>query len=366
MKMSIIDWLSEHRIFGFRSKTPWKMMVATIGYLLLLLFAFSGLEAFALVVIAAFAIAVYTDFLSIRSRMLEISIIQKIPGFRSGNKNKMTIAIVGYGFILLVIVQIAPIVAYIFILLLMLCLGVLVTEEYGSRKRESMNKKLRSGKYICSFVDKYGANPTDEAYLELMESLKGDGIRLPMRPVYLKVIQEQERRAIQKIQEQNIISEQKRRAFERRQKAKGLIKYKGKWGTPEQVREWKEIEIGLANNFVNLTSSQFERFTARLFQKMGYTAQITPGTGDFGADIIAKKKDETVLIEVKKYSEGNNVAPRDVQRTLGALWKHKADKAVFITTSDFTIRAREIEKEAPIELWNKRILHEMIKEYFMK
>ncbi len=154
--------------------------------------------------------------------------------------------------------------------------------------------------------------------------------------------------------------------FEKKQRAKGLVKYDNMWGTPKQVKKWKEIGIGLNNNFADLSPYEFEEFVAGLFQKMGYSARKTPNTGDFGADVIATKKGETVLIEVKKYAEGNNVTPKEVQRTLGAIWKYKADKAVFVTTSDFTVRAREVESEGPIELWNKRILHQMVRKYFIE
>jgi len=154
--------------------------------------------------------------------------------------------------------------------------------------------------------------------------------------------------------------------FKRKQQAKGLVYFKGKWGTPKQVKKWKKIYTYLSNNFANLNPYQFEEFIAKLFRKMGYSARKTPNTGDYGADVIAKKDDETILIQVKKYNEGNNVTPKEVQRTLGALWKYKANKAVFITTSSFTVRAKEIEKEAPIELWDKKILHKMVKKYFIE
>jgi len=154
--------------------------------------------------------------------------------------------------------------------------------------------------------------------------------------------------------------------YEEVQKSKGLIKYKERWVTPEQVKKWKEIDIGLNNNFANLSPYEFEDFISELFSKMGYDAKVTSRSGDFGADVIAQKNNEKILIEVKKYSEGTNIRPDQVQRTLGAIWKYNADKAVFITTSNFTVRAKEIEKDGPIELWNKKILHEMVRKYYIE
>ena len=158
---------------------------------------------------------------------------------------------------------------------------------------------------------------------------------------------------------------EKRIKFEKEQEAKGLVEYNHKWGTPEEVEKWKEIDSGLNNNFAHLTPYQFEEFIAELFRKMGYSAFKTKSTGDYGADVIAEKDGKRVLIEVKQYSKGNNVTPKEVQRTLGSLHYHKANKAVFVTTSDFTVRARDIENEAPIELWDKKTLHQMVRKYFV-
>jgi len=160
----------------------------------------------------------------------------------------------------------------------------------------------------------------------------------------------------------------KREAFERKQKDKGFVKYKDKWGTPDQVKKWKEIDVGLSDNFRSMSPYQFEGFIAKLFKKMGYQVEDIVSTGDFGADLIARKGKDIVVIQCKRYEEGNLVTPGEVQRTLGAMHyrKYKANKAVIITTSSFTVRAKDLEKESPIELWDKHILHSMVRKYFIE
>jgi restriction endonuclease Mrr len=54
-----------------------------------------------------------------------------------------------------------------------------------------------------------------------------------------------------------------------------------------------------------------------------------------------------------------------VQQTLGAMWKVKADQSIIVTTSGFTVYAREQAKEAPIELWDKRTLQEFVMKYMI-
>jgi len=178
------------------------------------------------------------------------------------------------------------------------------------------------------------------------------------------MLEGENRQRLQKLQQER--HEEKHRRFEASQRAKGLVKYRNKWGTPEQVRRWREIEVGLNDNFAHMSPYEFEGFIAELFRRMGYDAQKTINTGDYGADVIAKKDGKTVLIQVKKYSHGSLVTPHEVQGTLGALWKYKADKAVLVTTSDFTTRAKDLENGAPIELWDKDILHRMVRKYFIE
>jgi restriction system protein len=167
------------------------------------------------------------------------------------------------------------------------------------------------------------------------------------------------------------IEELRRLRFEKTQRAKGLIKYvtadgEEKWGKPEEVKKWKEAEIGLENNFANLSPFEFEDFIAKLFEKIGYKTQKMRNTGDYGCDILATDGKKNVVIQCKKNKEGNLVGNQAVQQTLGSMWKFKAKKAILVTTSDFTPMAREQAEGAPIELWNKKVLHEMVRRYLIE
>jgi len=175
-----------------------------------------------------------------------------------------------------------------------------------------------------------------------------------------------------RLEERRRLEEAKRREqFEKEQMAKGLVKFvdrlgRERWGTPEQVREWKIVDIGMRDHFAKYSPREFERFIAELFTKMGFKVELGPGVKDFGADIIAKRGTDSVVIQVKKWRTGHNIGAKEVQKALGSMWKFKANKAIIITTSDFTIYAEEQAKGAPIELWNYRILCEMIENYILK
>ena len=119
------------------------------------------------------------------------------------------------------------------------------------------------------------------------------------------------------------------------------------------------------SNYAFISPYEFEELVGEVFKKMGYQIEITSKSGDYGVDIIARDKNDVIAIQTKKYNKGNNVSNRDVQRLLGAMQLStiKANKAILITTSDFTVQAKEQEKETPVELWNGEYLNSIILKY---
>lgn len=183
---------------------------------------------------------------------------------------------------------------------------------------------------------------------------------------YLQKIRDKVEVRIKKEREEQKEKGREIKKFEEKQRKKGLVKFEDKWGTPEQIKKWKEVNYGIDKNFMNLSHFQFEKFVAELFEKMGYNTTVTRKTGDFGVDVIAKDKHDTIAIQVKQNRAGNNVSNIIVQNILGSMWKVKANKSIIITTSDFTVQAKEQAQEAPVELWNLRTLKQIVRKYFIE
>jgi len=125
------------------------------------------------------------------------------------------------------------------------------------------------------------------------------------------------------------------------------------------------IEVLINSGYSLISPFEFEDLVATLFNRMGYGTEVTSKTGDYGIDIIAKDENNVIAIQTKKYAKGNNVGNRDVQRLLGAMQlRHvKANKAILITTSDFTLQAVEQAKETPIELWDGACISSLLRRY---
>lgn len=152
--------------------------------------------------------------------------------------------------------------------------------------------------------------------------------------------------------------------FENEQRAKGLQKFKGRWGTPSQVIRWKKLYTGLASDFMDRSPRQFEEFVSELFEIMGYSTSLTTLSKDFGADVIAKKDNDTIVIQVKRFRPDNKVGVKEINQVLGSMHPYNANRAIVVTTSDFTSDARKLARRAPVELWNRAKLYEQIESHF--
>lgn len=124
--------------------------------------------------------------------------------------------------------------------------------------------------------------------------------------------------------------------------------------TPEELleNEYQKLKENTERELlerVKLCSPQFfERFVVDLLVKMGYggsrkdAGEAIGGSGDEGIDGIIKEDKlglDVIYIQAKRWD--NNVGRPEIQKFVGALSGKRANKGVFITTSDFTDDARK-------------------------
>ena len=106
----------------------------------------------------------------------------------------------------------------------------------------------------------------------------------------------------------------------------GLYEYRGFWDEKEVIEDMKRADIGVAENFQNLSPYEFEDFIAKLFRAKGYDARKTSNSGDFGVDVITEKNDERVVVQAKRHKVDNRVGSPTVRDTLGSIHKANADR----------------------------------------
>ena len=130
--------------------------------------------------------------------------------------------------------------------------------------------------------------------------------------------------------------------------------------TPDEaLREaYKTINDALTSELLSrtreVTPAFFENLLIQLLLAMGYG-----GTGEGAAHALGKSGDngidgvidqdplgvDQIYIQAKRYQEGNNVSAGDIRDFFGALNLKKAQKGIFITTSDFTSSATQTAKD---------------------
>jgi HJR/Mrr/RecB family endonuclease len=176
----------------------------------------------------------------------------------------------------------------------------------------------------------------------------------------LEINQEKIRETLKQIDETNAEI-----SFIRTQKNSGFEIFDGKWVRVEDIPKLREIKIGLANNFENMSPFDFEHFVARLLQEMGYKTEVTKKTGDYGIDIIAKKGNKITAVQCKRHNEKNLVGNKLIQQLLGSMNFYHATQCIFVTTSYYTKPAIIQSQNAPIVLWDKDTFHELVKKYLL-
>jgi restriction system protein len=130
--------------------------------------------------------------------------------------------------------------------------------------------------------------------------------------------------------------------------------------TPDEILRsaYKRINDALATDILvrtrKVTPDFFEDLLIELLLAMGYG-----GTGDGAAHALGKSGDngidgvidqdplgvDQIYIQAKRYAQGNNIGSGDIRDFFGALNLKKAQKGIFITTSDFTYSATQTAKD---------------------
>jgi hypothetical protein len=77
----------------------------------------------------------------------------------------------------------------------------------------------------------------------------------------------------------------------------------------------------------------FEETVASVFGDIGYSAEATAYSGDDGIDVILKRGEETVGVQVKRYK--NTIEVEQIRSLAGALILNGFTRGIFVTTSGF-------------------------------
>ena len=113
----------------------------------------------------------------------------------------------------------------------------------------------------------------------------------------------------------------------------------------EQEKLKKQYQYGYRDN---MTGYEYEQYCAKLFKCYGWEAEVTPKSGDFGVDIIAKKNGIKIVAQCKKWN--GSVGFNAVKEVFTGKTINKADYAIVITNSNFSQAAKKGAKDTGVIL----------------
>lgn len=129
------------------------------------------------------------------------------------------------------------------------------------------------------------------------------------------------------------------------------------WRTAQFKKRMRQSGIAEIDQ---MTGRQFEEYVGTLFQHQGYKVSYTPTSGDFGADLILNKGQETIAVQAKRYKKA--VGVKAVQEVIPSINMYNAEVAWVITNSTYTKQASTLAKKNNVRMIDRDELIQMILE----
>ena len=115
-------------------------------------------------------------------------------------------------------------------------------------------------------------------------------------------------------------------------------------------------EIKSRNKFEKMSGYDFEQYCANYLKRCGYTnVDVTPKSGDFGADIIATTpgklfsgERKRICIQCKKYKKP--VGVKAVQEVIGGMSYYHCSCGMVLSNAEFTKAAHELAETSGVTL----------------
>ena len=116
-----------------------------------------------------------------------------------------------------------------------------------------------------------------------------------------------------------------------------------------------------------ISPGEFEQLVARLYNKMGFTTQVTPMSRDGGVDVVARRLSdigsEHLIIQCKHWPDGVIGEPT-VRDLIGTWHSHReATRAILVTTGRFSSGALDLAKKERIDLVDGVYLEGLLRRY---
>lgn len=132
-----------------------------------------------------------------------------------------------------------------------------------------------------------------------------------------------------------------------------------KYNKAYQEYEWWQRHA-LEQYWKNLSGRQFELEIAKLYQGLGYSAEICRQGGDEGIDIILERDSERIAVQCKAHN--NRISPSVARDLAGTMLHHKFEHGIIASTNGFTNGTIDFCRNKKIKLISMNEILEMYEE----
>lgn len=180
-------------------------------------------------------------------------------------------------------------------------------------------------------------------------------------------LEEQQRQEQQRLEEEVKLRERKLE-FLRRQEEVRLqeeawkleeLRRENEIKLQNQIREQRIRESGIFQ-IDEMTGEDFEEFLYVLYKGQGYNVELTPKTGDFGADLILTKNNRKIAVQAKRYKDKVGVGA--IQEIHTAKSYYEADECWVVTNNYYTDSAVKLAASSSVVLIDRDNLIGMLVE----
>lgn len=109
-----------------------------------------------------------------------------------------------------------------------------------------------------------------------------------------------------------------------------------------------------------MSGHDYEHFVAERIREHGWSAEVTKGSGDHGADIIVENDEHRIVVQCKLYS--SNVSNKSVQEAFSAKSYYDCDHACVVSNASFTPAAKQAASKLDVRLLHHDDLDEYLAE----
>ncbi|MBF0706786.1 restriction endonuclease (plasmid) [Alkalihalobacillus hwajinpoensis] len=113
------------------------------------------------------------------------------------------------------------------------------------------------------------------------------------------------------------------------------------------------------NDIDTMTGIEFEDYLADFFETKGYNIKLTPRSGDYGVDLILRKRRNKIAVQVKCYT--SNIGVDAIQEVIAGRIYWRTKEAMVITNRYFTHNAKKLAKTSDVKLVDRDSLIKLIR-----